>query len=85
MPQSHRNAVQPLAQSAFHAAIRRNSSNAQSVFAIWTDAPIYVHAAAELPADAAAEHPAGLAPLPAILPALPAAKSRANVAEFAAA
>ena len=73
MPQSHRNDVQSLSQSAFDAAIRRNSSNAKSVFAIWTDA----------------EHPAGHAALPASLPALPAslpaAESRANVAEFAAA
>ena len=73
MPQSRRNAVQPLAQSAFGAAIRRSSSNAKSVFAIWADA----------------QHPAGHAPLPASLPALPAslpaAESRANVAEFSAA
>jgi hypothetical protein len=72
MPQSHRNAVQPLSQSAFDATIRRNSSNAKSVFAIWKYAPIYVYAAAELLADAAAEHSAGHAPLPTRLPALPA-------------
>ena len=68
MPECNRNAVQPLSQSAFDAAVRRNSSNAKSVFAIWTDAPIHVDAAAELPA----EHPAGHAPLPASLPAVPA-------------